>query len=370
MGNTFDLDRATLAPVVERLLGAGAIIDGDFEVIALKPGLGNPTSLGVYRVAGKALSNGKPVPFSMVVKHLADGQPIMDASEPTYWNYWKREIAFFESPLANRIPKSIDFPMYLGQSALPDGTMLFWNSDLGDLQKAVWSWAECLHAAALVAELNTMDISDTADFDWLNRDQLEAWLTFRADYMDPLYPKTLEQVHAAPEDAADFGAFSTYLPMMEELVSLLATKRRTFTHGDFNLNNLVPRSYSNSRIIALDWQLAGTGALGSEIASIFNTAQELGVIQPSAELFSELCEAYVRKFNSVAPNSPCTVDEVRLNAAAQGFVILIVVGYFISQPEPNNTDAQNQAKIRGLVDYWLTGPMGVYAKILDELSGL
>lgn len=121
-------------------------------------------------------------------------------------------------------------------------------------------------------------------------------------------------------------------------------------------------------LIALDWQLAGVGPVGGEVASIFNTAHELGVIQASSELFEEICATYCDRFNQLNPGNPIELDQVRLAAAAVGYFILVGVGVFLAQPEPTNTESQNQAKIETLVEYFTTGPLPIYASVLTELG--
>ncbi|MFM6962863.1 MAG: phosphotransferase, partial [Micrococcales bacterium] len=290
MEHTFGLDARMLTPIVARSLNDPSATLLDFALKALKPGVGNPTSLGVYRVSGTAQTASGPVPFSVVVKHLADGRPMMDASQPEFWNYWRREIAFFESTIAARIPSEIDFPIYLGHTVLADGTELFWNSDLGELEKSAWTWSECLHATQLVAGLNSIELTTEENYPWLNRDQLEGWMVFRPSFVEPLFAPAFSYARSKPHTSAALEKYEKFLHLQPELNRLLNRMPRVFVHGDFNLKNLVPRSAAIQKLIALDWQLCGIAALGSEVASIYNTACELGVIEASHENFNEICE--------------------------------------------------------------------------------
>ncbi|MFM6963715.1 MAG: hypothetical protein ACKOWJ_05575, partial [Micrococcales bacterium] len=120
--------------------------------------------------------------------------------------------------------------------------------------------------------------------------------------------------------------------------------------------------------IALDWQLCGIAALGSEVASIYNTACELGVIEASHENFNEICELYVATFNALNPNRKCLLDDIRLTVAAQGFTILTGVGFFLANPDEASTAEQNQKKIESMVDFYSSGPTIVYAEVLQELA--
>lgn len=365
MAITFELTDQLLSPVLERLVGDGAAVS-EFSVTALKPGAGNPTSLGVYRVRGVTQAGED---FSLVVKHLATGLPMMDASQPEFWNYWKREIDFFESPLAGRIPASLGYPKYLGQSLLPDSSVLFWNSDLGDLEKFNWSWEQCLDAARIAAELNSIDSSDEADYPWLNRTQYEGWLDFKDLWFTPMHPQVIELAGLRPDTAAALEVFGPFMPQQERLVRVMKERRQVFVHGDYNLNNLVPMPGSNPSVIALDWQLCGMGAVGAEVASIFNTAHELGFILASDAHFEEICLEYQEAFNRFQPDSPVGLDEVRLAAAAIGYTIVLGVGVFYARSEDGDTAEVNRAKVQNMVDDFATGPLMTYSRVLHELIG-
>jgi hypothetical protein len=370
MGITFDLPEALLQPVVRRLLKDEAAEVSNFEILALKPGLGNPTSLGVYRVLGAAQTSNGEVPFSLVVKHLANGLPMMDASAPTNWNYWKREITFFESPLAGRIPKSIGYPEYLGFSDLADGTSLFWNGDLGDLTKSDWTWDACLTAAEVVAELNSIDCSDLENFNWLNRTQVEGWDAFRLEFnsFEPVFTPMAGLAAGDQELASAYAVYSPWMNKHEFIGQLLHGGRQTFVHGDFNLNNLVPLGHGEAKLIALDWQLAGVGRVGGEIASIYNTAIEKGVIGPEPELFEELCLVYTERFNKLNEDAPIELQDVRLAAAATGYFIVQGVGFFFTPLDANATEEENESRIRGLMNSFAAGPCMVYSRVLAELA--
>ena len=368
MVNTFALTPSLLKPILVASFDDDTAEASTFELVALKPGVGNPTSKGVYRAKGTATTTAGDRPFSFVVKHLADGQPLMDASSTDSWNYWKREIDFFESPVSRHIPASLGFPKYLGQSALADGTALFWNEDLGDLTKSQWTWSKCLEAARLVAEVNSIDISDEADYPFLCRELLVGWMEFRDFYFVPLFDKVQECALSNPDTAVSYETFGKYIDKQAELAEVVYSARQTFVHGDFNLNNLVPVNNGAIGIIALDWQLTGISGIGIEIASILNTAVELGVVtEVTSDHFEEICQVYLERFNELNPDAPATLNEVRLVAAAMGFSIMNSMGFLFAHPQPGEPEDQLDKNIQGMVNAFSTGRMMIYSKVLDEL---
>lgn len=351
---------------MKNLLDETACVES-FEMRALRPGVGNPTSLGVYRVSGVANLLDKTVSFSLVVKHLADGQPFMDASQPTNWNYFKREISFFESDVASRIPASIGYPRYLGQTDLGDGTFLFWNEDLGDLTKSEWTWQSCLTAVRLVAELNSIDISDAADHNWLSEGTTSGWLDFRDKYFVPVFEVVQQVVATDPVRAEKFKPYGDLIPQQVMLRRVITDARQTFVHGDFNLNNLVMVTDREYELIALDWQLCGVSGLGTEVAAIFGTAYELGVISGTMQQFDQLCAAYLARFNELNPLSPASLNEVRLVAAAMGFSIINAMSSFFVWPNFDPTKQLPRENVEKMLDDFSAGILGVYAEVLHEL---
>lgn len=369
---TFELTEELLQPVVCCLLNDDSAKILSFDIRALKPGAGNPTSLGVYRVRGSASLGDESTEFSLVVKHLANGLPMLDASLPSYWNFWRREISLFESTLVKRIPASIGFPQYLGQSDLSDGTALFWNGDLGDLENSNWNWDDCLNAARLVAELNSIDSSDLQNLDWLNRSQVAGWdeLTKSWNSFEPTFKPLVELALNDMESAAAFKVFGPYMDRQDFIGDILTGGRHSFVHGDFNLNNLVPRRASAVSLIALDWQLCGVARIGTEVAAIFNTAVEHKVCGVEAEKFDEICGVYTERFNELNPTNPIELDEVRLAAAAMGYFILQGMGFFFATAQPEDNPEQIQAKVQNLLNEFIAGPVMLYARVLHDLAPL
>jgi hypothetical protein len=369
MTMTFELNEELLSPAVRRLFGANDASVKRFEISALKPGAGNPVSLGVYRVSGEVELSGSVKPFSLVVKHLADGRPHMDASSPTGWNFWAREMEFFESPLADRIPQTIGHPKYLGKSTLADGSALFWNADLGDLEKDEWTWANCLEATRLVSELNSIKSDDLYEFEWLNRSQVDGWAELHEAWKtyQLIYPMLVELSLSHEDSAEAYDFFGKYLDRYDYIGSLLKGGRHSFVHGDFNLNNLVPAK-GDSSLIALDWQLCGEARIGTEVAAIYNTAIEHKVIQADASKFEELCVVYTNRFNEINADSPIELDEVRLAAASMGYFILVNMTLFFMNFPPPETEAERRERLQVIVNDFTSGPVTVYARVLRSLE--
>jgi aminoglycoside phosphotransferase (APT) family kinase protein len=154
----------------------------------------------------------------------------------------------------------------------------------------------------------------------------------------------------------------------EFIGEIMHAGRQSFVHGDFNLHNLVPVTGGVVDVIALDWQLCGVARVGSEVASIFNTAHETNVIKASVALFNELCTTYAETFNRLNVDEPISVDDVRLAAAATGVFILALLGYYWARPAEGASEAEAFEKVKAHAEQLAAGPMLVYCQVLGELT--
>jgi len=176
------------------------------------------------------------------------------------------------------------------------------------------------------------------------------------------------ELSQAREDTAEaYRFFGNYLDRYDYIGGLLKGGRHSFVHGDFNLNNLVPAK-GDASLIALDWQLCGEARIGTEVAAIFNTAFEHGVITADASKFEELCDVYTNRFNELNTGNPVALDEVRVAAAAMGYFILVNMPlFFMNFPAPE-TEAERRERIQGIVNEFTTGPVTLYARVLSSLE--
>src|SRR5262249_9581445 len=103
------LSAEQLAPIVRRVLDASAAWPVDWSCEPLDVAAINPTTGGLYRVAGTAQTDAGPLrPWRVILKVLSrpdlSGTPLESgyAVLPEDWNYWRREVLAFRSGLLER----------------------------------------------------------------------------------------------------------------------------------------------------------------------------------------------------------------------------------------------------------------------------
>ena len=152
------LDAAALADPVGRLLGLPHADLRDWQVTPLGIGIGNPVSLGVYRVAGTIEHGRTAVSWSLVLKVVQSPanlglSDIGEGPDQSHWNYWRREPLLFASNVLDDLPVGFGAPRFYGWSERPGNVAWLWLEDLTD-GKSEWSPAQFEHAAFQIGRFN------------------------------------------------------------------------------------------------------------------------------------------------------------------------------------------------------------------------
>src|SRR5690606_5003757 len=108
----------------------------DWQIEQIGGGLGNPVSVGLYRVAGhgrvadhgRAAGHGRAggtsVPWSTILKVIqspanAGWSNFGEAEDPAHWNYWKRELFAYRSGFLGTLPAGMVAPRCYATQELP-----------------------------------------------------------------------------------------------------------------------------------------------------------------------------------------------------------------------------------------------------------
>jgi len=109
------LDDDVLATPVGRCLRSSTARIDAWEIAALGIGVGNPVSLGVYRVTGTAEDGGTMIPWSLILKVAQSPANLGltdwgEGADESHWNYWRREPLLFASGLLEDLPPGLTAP--------------------------------------------------------------------------------------------------------------------------------------------------------------------------------------------------------------------------------------------------------------------
>jgi hypothetical protein len=214
---------------------------------------------GVYRISGSGDDAGMAAAWSVVLKVV---QAAQEGDQ-------LREVAAYGSGLLADLP-GIRAPQCYRTEEHDDGTIWLWLEDIAANQD--WPVARFALAARHFGRFNGAYLVERPlpNASWLSRDLLRTLVAQR-------YPATLRQIEQ-PETWAHplvRRIFPTpiaprllmFWAARERLLAAIEHLPRTFCHHDSWQPNLFVRlgADAHEETIAIDWALAGIGALGEEL---------------------------------------------------------------------------------------------------------
>jgi len=234
------------------------------------------SNLGLYRFKGTAQDGSQDHPWSIILK--AVDAPVND-TDPTYWNYHRREILAYEEGLLTALPGGIAAPRCLGISQYSNGVCWLWLEDIPSTASVSWSLTEYAQVARHLGQFNGAYLSDhpLPDFPWLSQHWIRGWLThYEASGREVL--ELLQNKHFWEYPVLRY-AFSDSITgdvlrlwkRHDRLLTTLNRLPRTFCHLDAYRPNLFLRqdSHGSTHSVAVDWAFTGIAAVGEEIANLF-----------------------------------------------------------------------------------------------------
>ena len=233
------------------------------------------SNLGLYRFNGTARDGTEDYPWSMILK--AVDAPVNE-TDPTYWNYHRREIFAYEEGLLLALPGGLAAPRCFGISKYSNGVCWLWLEDIPNPADVRWSLTEYAQVARHLGQFNGAYLIDhpLPDFPWLSRHWMRGWLGYYEasgrEVLALLQDKHFWQ-HPVLRNAFSESITADVLQLWKRHDQLLNTLDRlpqTFCHMDAYRPNLFLRqdSRGSNQTVAVDWAFTGIAALGEEIANL------------------------------------------------------------------------------------------------------
>jgi aminoglycoside/choline kinase family phosphotransferase len=270
-----DHQRPDVTAAVRRLLADEAAEVGDWATTELALGAGNnPTSSAATRLRGTATTNGTDRAWSLVAKVVRPDPH--DRQTPHSVIYWRREAdvaisGLLEHSLGLRTPRCLGVV-----EAHPEAVVILFE-DMGEVSHVSgYDDEEFAVAAAALGRLQAYHLQTPPL-------PARAWLTgnlvgrFRNACLpqlrvvhDVLWDRPVRrrrfEIAMGVDSAPLVAALDDPTPFIEVLEGL----PQTLCHNDAHVNNLVVRRSAEGGwdVWAIDWQMVGTGPLGSDLAQL------------------------------------------------------------------------------------------------------
>jgi hypothetical protein len=215
--------------------------------------------------------------------------------------YWQREALVYQSGLLDDLPDGLAAPRCFGIDTLPEGGRCFWLEEIVENTGENWNVSRYGLAARHFGRLNGRYLTGrpAPSQPWLSRrrfrDQFAEWLSFHAWIDDPNTWSDPRIHHAFRRPVAErllrlWNERSRFLDALDRLP-------QTFCHEDAWRGNLLSRctSLGQDETVALDWALAGIGAIGQEMgALVFANLLQCQVEASDAPMLAEaVLEGYL-----------------------------------------------------------------------------
>lgn len=265
-GDVNGIDRDEMDGVVRRALddASAEVEDWRIEPIAyrnLSDGARN-----IYRATGTARSDTGPRPWSAILKTL---RRLDDAVvDPTGYDYWEREPELYRTAVLEESGAGFRAARSLGQRQLGESLWRLWLEDLDDMAGESWPIDRyrivARHLGAFNGRFLVGDPLPTAP--WLADASkvLSYWGPNR-----PAMAPALTLLAGGDTGRSPFPGLAALVGRWDETVAGLGRLPRVLCHNDAMRENLVGRGAGHdAETIAIDWQLAGLNAIGSEIGML------------------------------------------------------------------------------------------------------
>jgi hypothetical protein len=270
-----EIDAAILTEPVRRALGSRAAAIRGWESHPISYINTEVSNLGMYRFLGTARDGSADRPWSMILK--AVDAPVND-TDPTYWNYHRREVLAYEEGLLTALPGGLAAPQCFGISKFSGGVCWLWLEDMRGAESGRWSLSEYAQVARHLGQFNGAYLVGQAlpDFPWLSRHWVRGWLGYYEtsgwEVLELLQNKQFWE-HPVLRYAFSDALTDKVLRLWsshDRFLTSLDRLPQTFCHLDAYRPNLFLRRDPQglTQTVAVDWAFTGIAAVGEEIANL------------------------------------------------------------------------------------------------------
>ena len=270
-----DIDSTVLTEPVRQALGSPTAEIRHWEHHPISYINTEVSNLGLHRFKGTAWDQREDRLWSIVLK--AVDAPVND-TDPSYWNYHRREILAYEEGLLTDLPGGISAPRCLGVTKFPGGICWLWLEDVLNPGSPAWSLTEYGLVARHLGQFNGAYLTGHAlpNLPWLSQNWLRGWLS----YYEASGQEDLERIRDEHfwEQPLLRSAFPR--PITDEVLRLWGSHEalfatldglpQTFCHLDAYRPNLFLRrdAQGSHQTVAVDWVFTGIASIGEEIANL------------------------------------------------------------------------------------------------------
>lgn len=267
------VNQTVLTPLVRSALENDAAKVVDWSCQAVTGGFSQTVghSYGIYRFQGAAQILDKRVPWSLILKAI--GSSSTGSQEPSDWSYWKREVLVFQCGLLDDLAGDLVAPRCFAVDEYPGQEFWIWLEDIPEPEEATWSLERYGLAARHLGQFNGPYFvgRPLPEADWLSSGRVRSYLArAKPIILDlPTISKHPLAQHWLTRDSVE--RIQQLWADQDRLLAGFDRLPKSLCHLDAYRGNLLTRRGIDGReqTVAIDWSIAGIGAIGEEIAPLF-----------------------------------------------------------------------------------------------------
>lgn len=267
------INESKLAAIVRQSLNRDNFKIQGWRARKIDDGAGNPVNLGLYRFEGVGADQDEWLDWSIILKVIQSPANLGyvnygEGTDPTHWNYWKRELLVYQSGWLETLPEGITAPRCYEAVELPGNTAGMWLEDINDSFTGTWPLYRYALTARHLGRLNGIYISkrELPSYPWFSLQRTRQWLNSIPWWDLPWEHPRVRQQFPNPQ----VNSFRRMLQDHERFLAKLDQLPNTVSHGDTYPTNFKSRHShrSQEQTIAIDWALVGIEPLGDDLGQL------------------------------------------------------------------------------------------------------
>ena len=263
-----------LAEIARQSAGAAEFELLDWRINQIGGGLGNPVSVGLYRVQGAGRAGHESIRWSTILKVIQSPANVGwsgmgEGQDQTHWNYWKRELLIYRSGLLDMLPDGLLAPRCYATVELAGNVACLWLEDVADVDESAWPLDRYAIVARHLGRLNGRFIAENRvpDYPWLSQNRIRQWALGFPEWQTVSWEHPLALARFPMPEAE---ALRRMHSEKERFIALLDQLPQTLCHGDTYPTNFKTRRGGDGRMqtVALDWALASIAPVGFDLGQL------------------------------------------------------------------------------------------------------
>ena len=255
----------------------------DWKATPLSYVIRTPLTAGIYRITGTARVGDTSLPWSMIMKTVTNpaGHSMLGnirfpddwGLAESHYQYWRREPLIYQNGLLNELHEGLVTPRCYGIHEQPDVTFWLWLEEVQNSYKTADVYERSGLIARHLGRFNGTFLVDRPipNYPFLSRNWQQGWCTDTSALFDDLVINPESWKHPLIQQAFPTPMIPRFRQLQADrphFLQALSQLPQTFCHHDANIQNLFLRHRPDgtAQTVAVDWALAGNGAVGDEIS--------------------------------------------------------------------------------------------------------